>query len=485
MFGGFSSKNSLVSFAPPSIPPAPQTPSEWKASLFEIKRLYLDRQYKQCAARSTEIFKSATKSVRYIAGIQTRGVPDSHQQIHPIYKTYLCFYAAISYEFLGRAAHLYSRNKIPLLHSSLDFFAECGASLPEAIPLPRLPIVASPALSPYPSPSRSPTTVEPCSPVSSSPEGIEEMFVPGEMRPTSVIENLSRMIDISILTAHDDPFFSDNSTAPQTPFMRKLSQLAMESPKPAVKKPELMPPPPKPIRNTTDPIKKNPMIPSPLRIRKSSSDAPEDGPKRTDDNDSWNKAGARPRPPPLPLKIIPASKLNINSQQANATVNIYKANGMTIPSSLATSTMTSTERANEALKDITPARAAQVVRFNRGIDFLREQIKSNIAQVQQHIDHVEEIQRARRSRKMQRAVSFWSFSPVKSEEGSDEQQAQEPVMDQFGNILIKETKQQRIARLRREGWNTVGLRSPHSTWKGARYYQEFCNMVMNELYLNQ
>lgn len=293
------------------------------------------------------------------------------------------------------------------------------------------------------------------------------------------------MIDISIFTTHDDPFFSDSVTAPQTPLMRKLSQLAEECPTPAEKRPRLLPPPPKPIEQATGPTKRDPLMPSPLRIRKPSVDITENGPKRADDADSWNKTSARPRPPPLPLRIIPASKLNANCQQANTTVNGSKANGIVIPSSSATASSNETDNKNETEKDINPARAAQIVRFNRGIDFLREQIKSNVAQIQQHVDHVEEVQRARRSRKMQRAVSFWSFSPVKSEEGSDEQQAQEPVMDQFGNILIKETKQQRIARLRREGWNTVGLRSPQSTWKGARYYQEFCNMVMNELYLNQ
>lgn len=64
MFGGFSSKNPIASFAPPATPPAPRTSSEWKASLLEVKSLYLERQYKQCAARSTEILKKATEPVR-------------------------------------------------------------------------------------------------------------------------------------------------------------------------------------------------------------------------------------------------------------------------------------------------------------------------------------------------------------------------------------------------------------------------------------
>lgn len=76
MFGGFSSKNPIASFAPPSTPPASRTPSEWKVTLLEVKRLYLDRQYKQCAARSSEIFKGAMEPVRYTAGSQIRDVTD-------------------------------------------------------------------------------------------------------------------------------------------------------------------------------------------------------------------------------------------------------------------------------------------------------------------------------------------------------------------------------------------------------------------------
>lgn len=76
MFGGFSSKNPVASFAPPSTPPVPRTPSEWKAVLLDVKRLYLDRQYKQCASRSSEIFKGATEPVRYTAGSQIMDVTD-------------------------------------------------------------------------------------------------------------------------------------------------------------------------------------------------------------------------------------------------------------------------------------------------------------------------------------------------------------------------------------------------------------------------
>jgi hypothetical protein len=124
---------------------------------------------------------------------------------------------------------------------------------------------------------------------------------------------------------------------------------------------------------------------------------------------------------------------------------------------------------------------AQIVKFNREIEFLRSQVKANISEIKKHAEKVTEIQRARRARKIQRAVSFWSFSPVAPEEEAEVEPEPELTLDQFGNVLTKETKKQRIDRLRADGWGTVGLRSPRSTWKGARYYQEFCNMVLMEM----
>ncbi|KAJ5662182.1 uncharacterized protein N7477_009798 [Penicillium maclennaniae] len=145
--------------------------------------------------------------------------------------------------------------------------------------------------------------------------------------------------------------------------------------------------------------------------------------------------------------------------------------------------------------NITPAHAAKIVRFNRSVEFLREQISTNITEIQQLVSQVKEVQRTRRACQMQRASSFWSFRPITdrvAEEGIEQEehvekhkdQEAELFMDGFGNILHKETQQQRLARLRSDGWNTIGLRSVNSTWKGARYYQEFCNMVLTELGLD-
>lgn len=63
MFGGFSSKFGPASFAPPSTPPVPQTIQEWKTALNGVKSLYLQRQYKQCAARCADLLMVAKEPV--------------------------------------------------------------------------------------------------------------------------------------------------------------------------------------------------------------------------------------------------------------------------------------------------------------------------------------------------------------------------------------------------------------------------------------
>lgn len=63
MFGGFSSKNGPVSFAFPSTPQPPRTMKDWKIALMEVKRLYMERQYRQCAARCIDLLNKADRSV--------------------------------------------------------------------------------------------------------------------------------------------------------------------------------------------------------------------------------------------------------------------------------------------------------------------------------------------------------------------------------------------------------------------------------------
>lgn len=130
---------------------------------------------------------------------------------------------------------------------------------------------------------------------------------------------------------------------------------------------------------------------------------------------------------------------------------------------------------------VDPTLMARTIKFNRNVELLRSHVQDNIAELRQHVEGVMDIQHIRRARKMQRTVSQWSFSPAGATGEMEEAPKPEISLDSFGNAVRKETKEERIMRLRAQDWKTVGPRSSTSGWKGAQYYQEFSHLVLNEL----
>ncbi|KAJ5613245.1 hypothetical protein N7510_006439 [Penicillium lagena] len=272
------------------------------------------------------------------------------------------------------------------------------------------------------------------------------------------------MIDSSLVSAGDDPFISDpepRSELPATFSSYKLPPDTKES-------------------------KSGRLFPSPLRIRKASVEIATSSNAAATTKDQSSKTilrseySNRSLPPPLPLRIVPASRLNSNNQRPNT---VFQPKPV-----LSKHTITNTAKAqkttNKHHESIPFARAS--AQFDNNIEFLRSQVNSSITSLQSQIDNITELQHARRDRNMRRCASFWTFSPVKHDDLSDQMEDDgcEKIVDCFGQPLRKESKEQRIARLRAEGWDTIGLRSYRSTWKGAKYYQEYCNAVLDELYLN-
>lgn len=387
-------------------------------------------------------------------------------------------YAAISYESLGHAAHLYSNNKIIFLTKAVDHFAGADAALPAPILLSRLS--EDQELSPPDTPGTIQNGIDLCG-ASAVPE------LPVE--PGSTVQGILQMIDSALFQLDDDPFFSDDETDYQQPFVRALVDLAssprVQSGQSGVSlSPSRIPIP------TQDPVKKGSLVPPPLRVSKMSQLTTSRskmtlGLAGVGDKDGQEPPG-RYRPPRLPLKIIPATQLNMKpiSRVAKPDKSLPPVPLVPLPSLTPTDPTTDPVkeyRIPTGLEGIDPAQAARIIRSNRGIVLLHELIAANIVDIHQQIDRVTEIQRTRRARTMQRTASFWSFHPIQPDESVA---TPEPSLDEFGNILMKESRDQRIARLRAEGWNTVGLRSPRRTWKGARYYQEFCAMVLTELHLD-
>ena len=416
-------------------------------------------------------------------------------QIEPVCKAFLCFYSAISNEFLGRAAHLYSRNKLPLLHRALDSFLDSGAALPQLVPLPKLPPpLDSPGIADNPTQLDTP---DHC-PRYTSEDFIVWVDSPETATPEhpALIRSMTQMIDLSLSNQDDDPFISDSQSDRTSPFALTLPKLRTSSRR-AIDKDTMSLSPPKASHNSMSPMKKLRLTPSPLRIQKSGR-IKHSGVIYEDENNG--KVDSSPPSKRLPLQVTSASKLNIMNRKRSATTvasrltnnNSFSPCKITTPSSVYSRDSNDNK---EIAVDITPAHAAKIVRFNRGIEFLHEQISTNIAEIQQHVDQVKDVQHARRACQMKRASSFWSFhlitddaveEVIEKEAHVQEQKKQDPelFMDEFGNILHKETQQQRLARLRSDGWSTVGPRPAKSTWKGAHYYQEFCNMVLTELSLN-
>lgn len=219
------------------------------------------------------------------------------------------------------------------------------------------------------------------------------------------------------------------------------------------------------------------LMPSPLRVRKSSAEIAsvgevlrEQGQKVVARSHNQGKAGL---PPPLPIKIVPAGEVRAGCSTPTGDDDL----------------VVSKERKQEKIGQVEPSSSPlreSVMRYNGSIRFLRSQIGSSIADLQYLIDEVTEVQHMRRvSKTIRRSVSFWSFSPVKNQscqKSPDRAFGVVGVGSGSGRVGEKETKEQRIARLRSEGWNTVGLKSGKRGWKGEEYYKAYCAGVLEEMY---
>ncbi|CAG8892230.1 unnamed protein product [Penicillium egyptiacum] len=155
----------------------PQNPFEWEKALLNVKWLCFNQQYKQCALRCNQLIDTASSP------------------LHPIRATYLHYYAATSYEYMGRAAHIFSTVKVPLLTSAMEQFQSAYESLPATIPPPVLnpnqtysPVtfLHSPNSSP-----RSPLTTVVWSPGLSPTYGVSSGSCPDPTAEALSVQNLS------------------------------------------------------------------------------------------------------------------------------------------------------------------------------------------------------------------------------------------------------------------------------------------------------
>ncbi|KAF7715390.1 Uncharacterized protein PECH_002809 [Penicillium ucsense] len=528
-----------ASFAFPSKPPPPKTPKEWEAVLQEVKQLYQNRQYKQCAARATDLL-AATKG----------------NNPEPIYESYLAFHAAVSFEYLGSTAHLFSSKKVTFLESALNSFLDCLSTLPTSTELPtkvnrvgatppaREKVVALPS-----SPHTPPNRVEPERERTKTRETIWE---------TASFDDLQRLIAKSLATqqatAREYAEYAQRVRAfavehrDESPFVRAclasteglerhpLFRLKLPSPSsdrqhPSTPKKALMPSPLKITKpdesGRVQPTLESPGSGTPTKPGKRHSvdwslsalllDSFLDEDPVIDVPDVQAKAelpgGAKlflprlnsnPQTPALdrfPYGRPDSSTLGIFDKLVHVP-DAHQDDESDMPSTPCPSPRVRRQAPGRARSEQTvhdghvqkasgsetpldPVQMARTVKFNRHVEQVRSHIKDTVSELRVHLDRVLDIQHTRRARKMQRAQSFWSFTPAGSAEETEEAAPRESSLDAFGNPVNNETKEERIARLRAGGWKTVGLRNPESAWKGPHYYKEFCNMVLNELTLQE
>lgn len=184
------------------------------------------------------------------------------------------------------------------------------------------------------------------------------------------------------------------------------------------------------------------LMPSPLRIRKSRCTVPAD---------------ATPTKIPRPLPQLPV-KLN------------------TAPPRSATN------------KKHKPTRAISVSRYNVIVLSFSTQLNRNIKSVSSLVTLTRKLQRAHQATRNARLASFWLLK----QEDTDGAEKKDESPRYSGSSMLPdpfltagttdECKEQRIVRLRNEGWNTVGLKSKARGWKGKEYYERFCSQAMAELY---
>jgi hypothetical protein len=138
-------------------------------------------------------------------------------------------------------------------------------------------------------------------------------------------------------------------------------------------------------------------------------------------------------------------------------------------------------------KDVNPKAIRANPRYNATVLSFTSQVNRNTSTISSLITTTKQLQRAHRATKNQRLASFWSFTPTDTNEKDMDMNSRYKgsslLSDPFLNSgTTDENKQQRIARLRSEGWRTVGLRSKTRGWKGKEYYERFCNQALADLY---
>ena len=343
---------------------------------------------------------------------------------------------------MGRCAHIYSSTKISLLRSALDSFVACNSALPVPTSTPSPTLDYDSSRCSLESSFTTDTSFLSESSDSASPVG-------------SLISSITDIIDGSMDCPADDPFLSDTDT---------WGSLGVET-------------------ETPSKIPRYVLTPSPLNVQKALQDWDSSSPRPSPITPAPNAPRKVPTqvkipakaqiPPPLPLKIRP-STADCDCYAKPLASALRQRNSLQTTDEFALP-----DESNAYLPASSTSCTTSSHKYNDTLGFLRTQIATSISDVHSLIDETTKAQSARRASKtMRRSASFWSFSPIEDTTQSS------GVPSDAGGAPLRETKEQRIARLRADGWRSVGLSSSSRRWKGTEYYKAFCASVLDELYLD-
>ncbi|KKZ60082.1 hypothetical protein EMCG_00773 [[Emmonsia] crescens] len=479
----------------------PSNPSEqWKLSLQEVKLLYLRRQYKQCAAKSMKLLRKVD------------------HQLHAIHKAFLHYYSAISYEALGRGAHNYSNNRLPLLNLARDNFTACKSSL--AVALSR-PVKEK-----------------------QHPPSQQQRRKPNKKREHVLINDRRKTYPATSPTKIrcDAPILVENA-----------ANHAALSPEPAQESATTSPSSTMPRQGP--PEKKKKLMPSPLRIHKVYHNG-----CFQDQLIEYNPPSLPPPMRPLPELPPEANQRPLPSVPKITTTHEPHAEAIFAPlfrplapqfyrHSIGFSTTTPTagsrltiyqQQANNSNSMFPLPQNSPLIPL---ITSLSTQLDANVKYIGTLISKTLELQRVRNAKKNSRLTSFWSFTPTYDDDNviasdtfyhhddhnnnatngttatatttinghpttplptnnnnlpssttttpntgttttSNSTTSPPPPLSSSSSSPspTDETRPQRIARLKADGWMTVGLRSRKRSWKGVEHYERVCNEALAELY---
>jgi hypothetical protein len=99
-----------------SLPVLPYTRADWKRTISEIKRQYINKKYRTCSARCNEILDSIAET----------------SQIEPVYLIYLHFYSAASTESCARLLPITSSFRTSLLQQARAHFDQAASLIAAA-----------------------------------------------------------------------------------------------------------------------------------------------------------------------------------------------------------------------------------------------------------------------------------------------------------------------------------------------------------------